>query len=107
MATPATCAFTGTPASIIARQPPQTEAIDDEPLLSVISETRRIEYWNSSAVGSTAAVVLLWALHPLQTETVACAAQRTGGDLLDTVEQLEERRAEARWMDELASRRMP
>jgi len=55
MATPATCAFSGTPASISARQPPQTEAIDEEPLLSVISETTRIEYWNSSADGSTAA----------------------------------------------------
>src|SRR5512146_456643 len=32
MAIPATCAFIGTPASISARQPPQTEAIDDEPL---------------------------------------------------------------------------
>ena len=28
----ATCAFRGTPASISARQPPQTEAIDEEPL---------------------------------------------------------------------------
>ena len=45
---PATCAFIGTPASISARQPPHTEAIDDEPLLSVISETTRIEYGNSS-----------------------------------------------------------
>jgi len=48
IATPATCAFNGTPASIIARQPPQTEAIDDEPLDSVISETTRSEYWKSS-----------------------------------------------------------
>ncbi len=43
MAMPATCAFTGTPASISARLPPQTEAIDDEPFDSVISETTRIE----------------------------------------------------------------
>ncbi len=42
IAMPATCAFIGTPASISARQPPQTEAIDDEPLLSVISLTTRI-----------------------------------------------------------------
>ena len=34
---PATCAFSGTPASISARQPPHTEAIDDEPFDSVIS----------------------------------------------------------------------
>ncbi len=38
---PATWAFIGTPASIMARQPPQTEAIDEEPLDSVISETTR------------------------------------------------------------------
>ena len=40
---PATCDFIGTPASISARQPPQTDAIDDEPLDSVISDTRRTE----------------------------------------------------------------
>ena len=51
---PATCAFSGTPASIIARQPPQTDAIDDEPFDSVISETIRIEYGNSTRSGSTA-----------------------------------------------------
>ena len=32
----------GTPASIIARLPPQTVAIDEEPLLSVMSERTRI-----------------------------------------------------------------
>ena len=42
MATPATAAFSGTPASIIDSEPPQTEAIEDEPLDSVISDTRRI-----------------------------------------------------------------
>ena len=41
MATPATADFTGTPASIIDRDEPQTVAIDEEPLDSVISETRR------------------------------------------------------------------
>jgi hypothetical protein len=39
MATPATGAFSGTPASIIDSDPPQTEAIEDEPFDSVISET--------------------------------------------------------------------
>jgi hypothetical protein len=34
-------AFMGTPASISARQPPQTEAMEEEPLLSVISLTTR------------------------------------------------------------------
>ncbi len=38
---PATWSFSGTPASIIASEPPQTEAIDDEPLDSVISDTTR------------------------------------------------------------------
>jgi hypothetical protein len=42
MATPATGAFSGTPASIIDSEPPQTDAIEDEPLDSVISDTTRI-----------------------------------------------------------------
>ncbi len=42
MATPATGAFTGTPASISARLVPHTEAIEEEPLDSRISETTRI-----------------------------------------------------------------
>ena len=33
--------FSGTPASISARRVPQTVAMEDEPLLSVISETTR------------------------------------------------------------------
>jgi hypothetical protein len=41
MATPATGALSGTPASIIASEPPQTEAIDDEPFDSRMSETTR------------------------------------------------------------------
>ena len=43
MAIPDTGALIGTPASISARLPPQTEAIDDEPFDSVISDTTRIE----------------------------------------------------------------
>ena len=39
---PATGWVTGTPASIIERQPPQTLAIEDEPLDSVMSELMRI-----------------------------------------------------------------
>ena len=42
MATPATCERSGTPASIIASEPPQTEAMEDEPLDSVISDTTRM-----------------------------------------------------------------
>ena len=41
IATPATGAFSGTPASIIASDPPQTDAMDDDPLDSRISETTR------------------------------------------------------------------
>jgi hypothetical protein len=39
---PAHVALMGTPASMRARHPPQTDAIDDEPLLSVMSLTTRI-----------------------------------------------------------------
>jgi hypothetical protein len=39
IATPAIGALIGTPASIKAKELPQTEAIDDEPFDSVISET--------------------------------------------------------------------
>ncbi len=42
MAIPATGRFSGTPASISDSEVPQTVAIDDEPLDSVISETTRI-----------------------------------------------------------------
>ena len=43
IAMPATCALIGTPASISARLPPHTEAIEEEPFDSVISETTRSE----------------------------------------------------------------
>ena len=39
---PATGRSIGTPASISDSEPPHTEAIDEEPLLSVISDTTRI-----------------------------------------------------------------
>ena len=42
IAIPATCAFKGTPASINDKQPPQTDAMDEEPLDSVISDTTRM-----------------------------------------------------------------
>jgi hypothetical protein len=41
IAIPAVGCFNGTPASISASEAPHTEAIDDEPLDSVISETTR------------------------------------------------------------------
>ena len=42
MAMPATGALIGTPASIIDRVEPQTDAIEDEPLEASTSDTRRI-----------------------------------------------------------------
>ena len=53
IATPATAALMGTPASISDRLDPQTDAIDDEPLLLSTSETRRNAYGKSSAMGIT------------------------------------------------------
>ena len=41
IATPATAALIGTPASIIASEPPHTEAIDELPFDSRMSETTR------------------------------------------------------------------
>ena len=55
MATPATGALMGTPASISAKLVPQTEAIELDPFDSVISETTRMAYGNSSTVGNIAA----------------------------------------------------
>ena len=54
IATPATGAFKGTPASIMASEAPQTEAIEDEPFDSRISETTRTTYGNFSMSGITA-----------------------------------------------------
>ena len=54
IAIPATGAFSGTPASINASDAPQTDAIDDEPLDSVMSDTIRITYGKRSLSGSMA-----------------------------------------------------
>ncbi len=43
----------GTPASISASEEPHTEAIEDEPLDSRMSDTTRIVYGNSSVLGTT------------------------------------------------------
>ena len=51
MAMPATGALSGTPASIIASEPPHTEAIDDEPFDSRMSDTTRTVYGNCSSPG--------------------------------------------------------
>ena len=54
MATPATGAAIGTPASMSARLVPHTDAMELEPLDSRISETTRITYGNFSRSGMTA-----------------------------------------------------
>src|ERR1019366_1151233 len=53
MATPATGAFNGTPASISESEAPQIVAIDDDPFDSRMSETTRMAYGHWSSVGST------------------------------------------------------
>ena len=53
MAIPATGLGMATPASCRAMIPPQTVAIDEDPLDSRMSETIRIVYGNSSSEGST------------------------------------------------------
>ena len=50
---PATGALIGTPASISDSDEPQTDAIDDEPLDSRMSDTTRIVYGKSSIDGMT------------------------------------------------------
>ena len=42
IAMPATALLSGTPASIIASDPPQTDAIDEDPFDSRMSETTRM-----------------------------------------------------------------
>jgi len=54
IAIPATGEVSGTPAANIARQPAHTDAIDDEPQLSVISDSTRIVYGKSASSGSAA-----------------------------------------------------
>ena len=51
---PATGALIGTPASIKASELPHTDAIDDEPFDSRISETMRTVYGNEASSGITA-----------------------------------------------------
>ena len=60
MAIPATGFEIGTPASIRERHPPQTEAIEEEPLDSMISDTTLIVYGKLSFFGTTASRAL-WA----------------------------------------------
>src|SRR5688572_30566510 len=55
IAMPATGVLMGTPASISASEEPHTEAIDDEPFDSVISDTQRTTYGKSPFAGITAA----------------------------------------------------
>jgi hypothetical protein len=52
IAIPEIGAFIGTPASIIAMEPPQTVAIDEEPFDSEISDTTLTVYGKSAFVGN-------------------------------------------------------
>lgn len=52
-------------------------AIHAAAVLTLLGLVRRTLTHSKFQPTTAAAVVLLWALHPLQTETVACAAQRT------------------------------
>ena len=58
IAMPATGLERGTPASIKDKEVPHTDAIELEPLDSVISETTRIVYPKSSTSGNTALIAL-------------------------------------------------
>ena len=58
IAIPATGSLIGTPASIRANEVPQTVAIDDEPLDSVISETTLSVYGKFSAFGKEELIAL-------------------------------------------------
>ena len=51
MAMPEQAAFSGTPASNIASEPPQTDAMEDEPLDSRMSDTILIVYGKMSSEG--------------------------------------------------------
>src|SRR4051794_26516062 len=53
IATPATADRIGTPASNNESEPPHTDAIEDEPFDSRMSDTMRIVYGKSSNAGST------------------------------------------------------
>src|ERR1041384_8527103 len=57
IATPATAALIGTPASISPSDPPHTDAIDELPLDSRMSDTTRIVYGKSSYTGTTASTL--------------------------------------------------
>mmetsp|Transcript_21828 Transcript_21828/g.37269 ORF Transcript_21828/g.37269 Transcript_21828/m.37269 type:complete len:270 (+) Transcript_21828:605-1414(+) len=58
MATPATGRTNGTPASNMARHPPHTVAMEEEPLLSVMVLSTRIVYGKSLPVGMIGASAL-------------------------------------------------
>ena len=53
MATPATGALMGMPASMRERQPPHTAAMEEEPLDSTVSETTRTVKGKSASAGMT------------------------------------------------------
>src|SRR5580704_8691032 len=61
MAMPAQADLSGTPASIKAREPPQTVAMEEEPFDSSMSETQRTAYGKSASEGIRADFAAAWA----------------------------------------------
>jgi len=55
IATPAMGRLSGTPASSMARHPPQTEAMEEEPLDSVMVDSTRMVYGKSASGGTDGA----------------------------------------------------
>src|SRR6185437_10776809 len=103
MAMPATGRAIGTPASISARLVPQTVAIEDEPLDSVISETTRIVYGNCSIDGRIGLMArqasLPWPISRRPGEPMRRLTDRVGREVVVQQEVLLDRALEA--VDEL------
>ena len=75
IAIPDTGFLIGTPASMRASVEPHVDAMEDEPLLDITSETTLIAYGNSSSLGSTGIRAL--------SARAPCPISRLPGDLGD------------------------
>ena len=85
IAIPATGSLIGTPASINAKDVPQTVAIEEEPLDSVISETTLKVYGNASFVGNEELIALQanlpWPISLLPVPILPVSPTEKGGKL--------------------------
>ena len=108
IATPATAAWIGTPASNSASEPPHTDAIDDEPFDSSTSLTMRIVYGNAAASGSTRLQRALGqiAVPDLATAGAAQRANLAGGERREVVVQHERLRLLADFVDRVEALRI-